>query len=93
MRAAVGEVDWCDDDGGGIKCAVGLSGRRALAQSKGIYPCNKLLHGLESNDYINPWLLPGCETQGMAVIFAGVTGKTSGPGTFTKDTLIKVRRY
>lgn len=46
MGAAVGDVGCLDDDGGGINCVVGLSGSWTLAQSMGIYPCNRLFLGL-----------------------------------------------
>ena len=58
----------------------------------GICSSNKLLLGLGSRDHIKPCLFPGCEGQGMPVIFANVIGRASGPDAFAQVTLIKARR-
>jgi len=65
VGAAVQEVGWHNDHGGGIKCVVGLSGSWSLAQSMGIYPCNTLVLGLGCKVDIKPCLFPECEGQGM----------------------------
>lgn len=70
----------------------GLGGSWTLAQSMGIYPCNKLLLGLGSEDHIKSCLFPGCGGSVTPVIFANVTAKASGPEAFTQVILIKVRK-